>query len=599
MKETEFIRQNKEKWSLFDKGYREGNNLEPEQLTQLYIQITDDLSYAQTHYPNRSVRIFLNRLAQNVYFSIYRNRVHRWRKFSLFWKEELPSVFYHGRKEALFSTVLFLISFSIGMLSSAQDPQFARFILGDSYVEMTEENISSGDPMKVYKERGQGDMFMGITLNNLKVAFYTFLFGITLGFGTAVFILYNGVMIGTFQYFFIERGLFAESFLTIWVHGAMEVSAIIIAGAAGFALGRSILFPGTYSRSASLRIGAVKAFKMFMGIVPIIIIAGFLEAFFTRYTEVPQWIRAIIIGAEFAFMIFYYVVYPLRKGRTGYLWKERPDELFVSAPQKVVFSEVKKESQVFAEAFTLYRLHSRSLIRWVSILAGITTLALVVGQGWDSLNTAAFVLRDLDKAFSFTRYPLVFPVMAVCLGLLFYISAGRIVSMATDTPFNFSLYKVFIPIGLTSVWLLPFLIDGVAGDLLPILFFPVLLYLITWMADLRQSGVIPPSYFRLLGSQFSGLLFALASILLLSFILLTVTDGGLTYFHLELLKWNIPFDELLLSRLTDVLITYTMCWIFLAIMPLAGFCFALFYFSSKETETAVNLKERIKNGIHA
>jgi uncharacterized membrane protein SpoIIM required for sporulation len=98
-------------------------------------------------------------------------------------------------------------------------------------------------------------------------------------------------MVGAFQYFFIERHLFQESFLTIWIHGAMEISAIVIAGAAGFALGRSLLFPGTYSRAVSFRLGAVKAIKIFIGITPIIVIAGFLESYFTRHTGVPDLVR--------------------------------------------------------------------------------------------------------------------------------------------------------------------------------------------------------------------------------------------------------------------------------------------------------------------
>jgi len=600
MKETEFIRQNKEKWKQFEEGYRSAEKLEPGQLTKLYIQITDDLSYARTHYSNRSVRLYLNRLAQNVYFSIYKNRVHRWRKFSAFWKDELPAVFYNGRKELLFSTIFFVIAFAIGILSCAEDPQFARFILGDGYVDMTEENIASGDPMKVYKERGQGDMFMGITLNNLRVAFYTFILGITLGLGTSVFILYNGVMIGTFQYFFVEKGLFAESFLTIWVHGAMEVSAIIIAGAAGFALGKSILFPGTYSRAVALRIGAVKAFKMFMGIVPIIVIAGFLEAFFTRYTEVPQWIRALIIASEFGFMIFYFVVYPIRKSKLINSFKDRPDELYRTKAKEVQFNHVKKESQLFAEAFTLYKLNVKPILQWVSILSLFSTLAFIVSAGWDNINTANFVFNELQHVFAFRFYPYMLMVLSVCIGILLIIPIQKTIKQALPhhEKDKSRLVIILMACCLSAIWLIPFYIEGAAGIIICLLLLPLLLFLLTWISDFRQTNTPPPSFFSLLFINFGGMLFLLTSFLLLGFIMLNVTDEGLAYFHLELLKWNIPFDEELMMRITDSILTFTMFWFFYALLPLISFGFSNYYFSNKEVLTAGHLFNRIKSEIH-
>ena len=117
-------------------------------------------------------------------------------------------------------------------------PEFLRVILGDSYVDMTLENIESGDPMAVYKQKGEFEMSLGITLNNLWVSFLTFVTGAFFTIGSIAVLVRNGIMLGSFQYFFIERDLFWESFLTVWVHGTLEISAIIIAGAAGITMGR-------------------------------------------------------------------------------------------------------------------------------------------------------------------------------------------------------------------------------------------------------------------------------------------------------------------------------------------------------------------------
>ena len=233
------------------------------------------------------------------------------------------------------------------------DPGFARFILGDDYIKMTEENIQSGDPMKVYKDSGEFNMFFSIALNNLWVSFLTMAFGLFFGFGTAYFILYNGIMIGAFQYFFIERGLFAESFLTIWVHGALEVSAIVIAGAAGMTLGRGLLFPGTLTRMQSFRLNGLHAIQIYLGITPIIILAAINESFLTRYTETPDWVRLTLISVEFIFMYMYFVHIPRRRAKSGVALKNPYDEIPYIQEPEISFNRIKTNGQIFSDSFSI------------------------------------------------------------------------------------------------------------------------------------------------------------------------------------------------------------------------------------------------------
>jgi len=286
------------------------------------VQITDDLSFSRTFYPNRYVRVYLNNLAQRTFLNIYKNKKENRGRFLQFWKEELPLLVYQSRKEFLLSFGIFLLSFSIGIFSSMHDHDFARLILGDDYVSMTTQNISSGDPMKVYKESNGMDMFLGITFNNLRVAFMTYIFGILYAVGTIAILLYNGVMVGTFQYFFIERDLFKESFLTIWMHGTLEISCIIIAGAAGLVLGKGLVFPGTYSRIQSLQISARRSLKIMMGIAPIIVTAAVIESFFTRFTDAPDAVRLCVILFSLFFILAYFVWYPIQNHGNLYShWK--------------------------------------------------------------------------------------------------------------------------------------------------------------------------------------------------------------------------------------------------------------------------------------
>ena len=71
MKEQKFINQNKEKWLRFEQlgSKKKKGKINPDELSSLFISITDDLSYARTYYKNRSVRVYLNKLAGSIFFS--------------------------------------------------------------------------------------------------------------------------------------------------------------------------------------------------------------------------------------------------------------------------------------------------------------------------------------------------------------------------------------------------------------------------------------------------------------------------------------------------------------------------------------------------
>ena len=302
MRETSFIQQNEKKWKEFEQILA-GERNAPEKLNDLFIQVTDDLSYARTFYPNRSVRVYLNGLAQRIFFKIYKGKTSKRSRIVAFWLDELPLLLYQARFDLLYTFLFFVLAMAIGMLSCAAEPEFLRTILGDSYVEMTNENIASGDPMAVYKERGEFNMFLGITLNNLLVALITFLFGVFYGIGTIGSLLFNGIMLGSFQYFFIDKGLFQESFLAVWMHGAFEISSIVIAGAAGITMGKGLVFPGTLSRMRSFQLSAHRGMSIMIGTVPLFILAGFIESFMTRYTDAPDGLRAFFY---FSLLWFYH-----------------------------------------------------------------------------------------------------------------------------------------------------------------------------------------------------------------------------------------------------------------------------------------------------
>jgi uncharacterized membrane protein SpoIIM required for sporulation len=309
MREAAFVKLHSEKWKQFESLLLK-KDVSPDTLADLFISITDDLAFAQTHYSESKTTIYLNNLASKVHLLIYQNKKENKKRIINFWKYELPLEIAKYQKYLIYSFLIFVISCGIGVISAANDGTFARLILGDNYINMTLANIEKGEPMGVYSSSSSEGMFLSITLNNIFVSFRAFAMGVFFSLGTGFILLQNGIMLGAFQYFFVQKGLFLTSFLSIWIHGTLEISAIIIAGAAGLVMGNSILFPGTYTRMASFKRGAKDGLKIIIGLIPIFIVAGFLESYVTRLFHLHWSIKLSIIVFSAFFIVYYFLIYP-------------------------------------------------------------------------------------------------------------------------------------------------------------------------------------------------------------------------------------------------------------------------------------------------
>lgn len=313
MREVSFIKQNKEKWLSFENAIFNNDFKDPDELASQYIHLINDLAYAQTYYPKSKVVNYLNQLAAKAYQKIYKTKREDTNRILSFWKTEVPLICYQYRKFIYAAFIIFSTFTFIGAISAANDGEFVRSILGDDYVNQTMVNIEAGDPVAVYKSGSNWGSFIGITVNNLRVGVLSFILGVFGGVGTVYILFQNCIMLGSFQYFFYEKGVFWESVRGIWIHGALEIFAIVIEAAAGLLLGASILFPGTHSRFTSFKHGAKTGIKILISTFPFTFFAGFLEGFVTRYSNImPNWLSVGIILATLSIVSFYYLVYPFQ-----------------------------------------------------------------------------------------------------------------------------------------------------------------------------------------------------------------------------------------------------------------------------------------------
>jgi uncharacterized membrane protein SpoIIM required for sporulation len=332
MREARFIKQNADKWQR----YQHTQTDNPDEMADRFITLIDDLSYAKTFYPRSKVTRWINGIAAGIYQSIYQNKKEKYSRIFQFWKFELPLLFRRYHRIFLFTTLVFLLFVGIGIFSSIKDENFIRGVLGDDYVNMTEENINNGDPFGVYKDSNPFTMFVTIALNNIFVALMFVLGGFLLGLPTlfkwplinVAGLWSTGMMLGSFQYMFFAHDLGLQSVLVIWIHGTLEISIFVISATAGFIIANGIIFPGTFSRKVSCMRGIKDAIKILLIIVPILLVAAYFESYVTHLMSqtfdkaknagLPVWASVCILAASGAFIIWYFIILPIRLNRKGY-----------------------------------------------------------------------------------------------------------------------------------------------------------------------------------------------------------------------------------------------------------------------------------------
>lgn len=310
MRQAVFVKQNEKKWLTYENAVANLVSLSADKVSEMYVHLTEDLAFAKANYSGSKLHTYLEDLTLKIHHHIYRNKPEKKSRFITFWTQELPFELKQSKKNILYAFIITAVGVCLGALSASNDTGFARMFLGDEYVNMTYENIESGDPMAVYKSMGETDMFFKITVNNIRVSLMAFAFGIIGSLGTAFILFQNGIMLGVFHWLFFSKGIFDDTILTIWIHGTLEISAIIIAGAAGLAMGNGLLFPGNFPRAYSFKKGARRGLKIVLSLVPFFVVAGFLESVVTRKTEWPLSVKMLIIAISLLIVITYLFVLP-------------------------------------------------------------------------------------------------------------------------------------------------------------------------------------------------------------------------------------------------------------------------------------------------
>ncbi|HET9431330.1 MAG TPA: stage II sporulation protein M [Chitinophagaceae bacterium] len=308
MREALFIKKNRDRWL---KNQHLPSD-DPDEMARDFTQLVDDLAYSKTFYPSGKVTKYINAQASRIYLDIYKNRKEESNRLVTFWKYDLPLTFRKHHAVILFTFILFVLFFSFGFFASGHDENISRSVLGDGYVDMTIENIEKGNPFGVYEHGNPFLSWVSIMINNIRVALLAFTSGIFCGVFSIYILCENSIMVGVFDQLFASKGFGIDFWLVVFVHGTLEITAIIVAAAAGVVLGKSFLFPGTIRRIDAFKRGAKDGVKMIIGLFPVFALAAFFEGFITRLYNDISLFTTLVFSLSVLFVAWYFIIYPIR-----------------------------------------------------------------------------------------------------------------------------------------------------------------------------------------------------------------------------------------------------------------------------------------------
>jgi uncharacterized membrane protein SpoIIM required for sporulation len=270
------------------------------ELGLLYRQTATDLSAVRGDPSSVQQSRYLNQLLGRAHNAIYSGQKKSVAGIWQFYRREYPRIFRQFLPYTAVATAIFWLGALAGMFFVLSDPDYMREFLPPQLVDSIERHEMWTHSIVSVKPQASS----AIMTNNLSVSFMAFAAGITGGLGTLYLLFFNGIMIGVIGTACATYGMSVPLWSFVSPHGVLELPAIFIAGGAGLRMARSLLFPGMLSRRDSLSIGGTEAVRLLVGVIPMLIVAGTIEAFFSP-SSAPAWLKFTVAGVLFTLLIAY------------------------------------------------------------------------------------------------------------------------------------------------------------------------------------------------------------------------------------------------------------------------------------------------------
>jgi uncharacterized membrane protein SpoIIM required for sporulation len=272
-------------------GLGQLSRAELQEMALLYRQVAADLSVLRQDTTARTYAVHVNQLLARAHHIIYSGRKTNLRTVFLFLRDEYPVVFQRQLGFVLASVVVTVAFGVLGAVITTARPEFMRHFVGPEMVATMERHQMWTESIVSIKPTATST----IMTNNLSVTFVTFAGGIVFGLGTLFSLFQNGMLLGVIGAACHQYGMSILLWSFVAGHGSLELPAILISGGAGFRLGYAMLFPGTLRWKDSIAQGGLEATRLVSGIIPMLVVAGCLEGFFSP-SHVPIWLK-FTVGA--------------------------------------------------------------------------------------------------------------------------------------------------------------------------------------------------------------------------------------------------------------------------------------------------------------
>lgn len=264
----------------------------------LYRQAASDLSTLRQDSTARAYAELVNQLLARAHHIIYSSRRKGFRRIFDFLFDGYPALVQRQFRYVLLSTIILLAGGALGTVLTLARPEFMRHMLGPQMVDTIEHHKMWTESIVGVEPAASG----AIMTNNITVCFISFAGGIVFGLGAIWSMFNNGMMLGVIGVACAQHGMSLDLWSFVAPHGSLELPSIILAGAAGLRLGRGVVFPGIYRWRDSVALAGVEATRLVAGTIPLLVIAGSLEGFFSPSAASPV-LKFAVGGTLFALLL--------------------------------------------------------------------------------------------------------------------------------------------------------------------------------------------------------------------------------------------------------------------------------------------------------
>lgn len=286
---------------------------EVDEMVQLYQRASTHLSHARTQRADPALVTRLTRLVADARGVLYGTRSRSLAGLARFFTTSFPAAVWHARRLLVVSALLLFVPALLMSAWLAQSDEAleaaAPEALREAYVEEDFEAYYSSAPASEFAT--------AVTVNNIQVGFFAFAAGILVCVPTAFILVFNGANVGQAAGLFAAVGENAKFYGLILPHGLLELSAVVVAGAAGLAVGWSIVDPGDRPRTAALAEQGRRSAVIVIGLALAFVVAGTIEGFVTP-SGLPTSMRVGIGVAACAAFWTYVLVLGRRAAAEGY-----------------------------------------------------------------------------------------------------------------------------------------------------------------------------------------------------------------------------------------------------------------------------------------